>query len=51
MKKLLVISLYDGSNEIEEIDENDTEMFEGMSKCETGEKVVWLGEEHMYVEL
>jgi hypothetical protein len=49
--KILVISLYDGNNEIEEVDADDTEVFEGMEKCKKGDKVVWLGEEFMYVEL
>jgi hypothetical protein len=49
--KILVISLYDGNNEIEEVDADDAEVFEGMEKCKKGDKVVWLGEEFMYVEL
>jgi len=52
MKKLLVISLYDGNNEIEEVGEEEMkEISENMDKCEKGDKVVWLGEEFIYVEL
>ena len=50
--KILVISLYDGSNEIEEVgDEEIAEFSTNMEKCNKGDKVVWLGEEFMYVEL
>lgn len=49
--KILVISLYDGSNEIEEVSSDDDEVFEGMTKASKGDKNVWLGEEFMYVEL
>ena len=49
--EILVISLYDGSNEIEEVDADDTEVFEGMTKATKGDKNVWLGEEFMYVQL
>ena len=50
--KLLVISLYDGSNEIEEVSVDDVDVvFEGMEKATKGDKNVWLGEEFMYVEL
>ena len=52
MKKILVISLYDGNNEIEEVgDEEIAEFSSNMEKCKKGDKVVWLGEEFMYVEL
>ena len=52
MKKLLVISLYDGNNEIEEVGEEEMkEIGENMDKCKKGDKVVWLGEEFIYVEL
>ncbi len=52
MKKILVISLYDGNNEIEEVD--DEEMIEiqnSCEKCKEGDKVIWIGEEVMYLEL
>ena len=49
--KILVISLYDGSNEIEEVSSDDVEVFEGMEKSVKGDKNVWLGEEFLYVEL
>lgn len=51
MKKLLIVNLYDGSNEIEEVD--DVEMQEIERSCEKGEgdKVIWLAEEHIYIEL
>ena len=52
MKKILVISLYDGNNEIEEVsDQEIPEITSNMEKCKKGDKVVWLGEEFMYVEL
>ena len=52
MKKILVISLYDGNNEIDEVDEEEMREIVGSSeKCKKGDKVVWLGEEFMYVEL
>ena len=50
--KILVISLYDGNNEIEEVsDEEILEFSSNMEKCKKGDKVVWLGEEFLYVEL
>lgn len=52
MKKILVISLYDGSNEIDEVDQEEMREIERSSdKCKRGDKVVWLSEEFMYVEL
>ena len=52
MKKILVISLYDGNNEIEEVSDEEIEEFSSnMEKCKKGDKVVWLGEEFLYVEL
>ena len=52
MKKILVISLYDGNNEIEMVEAAEMEEFtSNMEKCKKGDKVVWLGEEFMYVEL
>ena len=52
MRKILVISLYDGTNEIEMVEAEEIEEFtSNMEKCEKGDKVVWLGEEFMYVEL
>ena len=52
MKKILVISLYDGNNEIEEVSDEEIEEYSSnMEKCKKGDKVVWLGEEFLYVEL
>jgi tRNA(Ile2) C34 agmatinyltransferase TiaS len=52
MKKILVISLYDGNNEIELVSDQEIEEFSSnMERCKRGDKVVWLGEEFMYVEL
>ena len=52
LKKILVVSLYNGDNEIEEVDEEEMkEIGESMEKCKKGDKVVWLGEEFMYIEL
>ena len=52
MKKILVISLYYGNNEIKEVSDEEIEEFSSnMEKCEKGDKVVWLGEEFLYVEL
>jgi len=52
LKKILVISLYNGNNEIEMVEADQIEEFtSGLEKCKEGDKVVWLGEEFMYVEL
>jgi len=52
MKKILVISLYDGANEIDEVDlEEFEEIKSSTTKCPRGDRVVWLGEEFMYMEL
>lgn len=52
MKKLLVISLYDGNNEMYEIDlEEFEEIKRSTTKCPDGERTIWLGEEFMYLEL
>ena len=52
MKKILVISLYDGNNEIENVDEEEMREIESSSeKCKKGDKVGWLSEEFMYLEL
>jgi len=52
MKKILVISLYDGDNEIDEIDlEEFEEIKSSTTKCPKGDRVIWLGEEFMYIEL
>ena len=48
MKKILVISLYNGNNEIVMM---RAEEMEELEKCREGDKVVWLEEEFMYVEL
>jgi len=52
MKKILVISLYDGSNEIDEVDEEEMrEIMRSSEKCKKGDKVIWKDEEFMYMEL
>ena len=52
MKKILVISLYDGSNEIDEVDEEMMrEIMRSSEKCKKGDKVIWKDEEFMYLEL
>lgn len=52
MKKILVISLYDGDNEIDEIDSEEFEEIKrSTTKCPKGDRVIWLGEEFMYMEL
>lgn len=52
MKKILVISLYDGNNEIDEIDSEEFEEIKRSTiKCPKGDRVIWLGEEFMYLEL
>jgi len=51
MKKILVISLYDGSNEIEDVTEKMMEQIKKFCVRAEGEKVIWKCEEFMYVEL
>jgi hypothetical protein len=52
MKKILVISLYDGSNEIDEVDEQEMQQIMSSSeRCKKGDKVIWKDEEFMYLEL
>jgi hypothetical protein len=52
MKKILVIDLYDGNNKIEMVKAQAMEEFtSNMEKSKEGDRVVWLGEEFMYVEL
>jgi uncharacterized protein (DUF697 family) len=52
MKKILVISLYDGSNEIDEVDQEEMqEIMRSSEKCKKGDKVIWKDEEFMYLEL
>lgn len=52
MKKILVISLYNGDNEIDEVDEEEMREIERSSeKCKKGDKVIWMGEEFMYMEI
>ena len=52
MKKILVISLYDGSNEIDEVDEQEMqEIMRSSERCKKGDKVIWKDEEFMYLEL
>ena len=52
MKKILVISLYDGANEIDQIDSEEFEEIKSTcTKCPKGDRVIWLGEEFMYMEL
>ena len=52
MKEILVISLYDGNNEIEKVDEEEMlEIQNSSEKCKKGDKVIWISEEFMYLEL
>ena len=52
MKDILVISLYDGANEIDQIDSEEFEEIKRTSiRCPKGPKTIWLGEEFMYMEL
>jgi len=52
MKKILVVSLYDGDNEIDEIDSEEFEEIKSSStKCPKGDKVIWMSEEFMYIEV
>ena len=52
MKKILVISLYNGDNKIDEIDEEEySYITSNYTKCPEGDRVIWLGEEFMYMEL
>ena len=52
MLKILVISLYDGSNEIDEIDSEEFEEIKrSTTKCPKGDRVIYLGEEFMYLVL
>ena len=52
MKKILVVNLYNGNNEIDEVDEEEMREIErSCERCEEGDKVVWLAEEHLYIEL
>ena len=51
-KPILIVSLYDGSNEIDEVDEEEMREIERSSeRCKKGDKVIWMGEEFMYIEL
>jgi len=53
-KKILVISLYNGSNEVDEVSEEVMKEIEMHYKKCVGcrhDKVVWMGEEEMIVEL
>jgi hypothetical protein len=52
MKKLLVISLYDGDNEVSNFDQEEfLEIQESCTKNVSGDKTIWMGEEQMFVEL
>jgi len=52
MKEILVISLYDGNNEIDEVDEEEWKQIkESCERCKKGSRVIWMGEEFMYMEL
>ena len=52
MKKILVISLYNGDNEIDEIDEEEySHITSNCTKNTKGDRVIWLDEEFMYMEL
>lgn len=51
MKKLLVISLHDGTNEMYEIPVTQFEQIKcSTTKC-PGERHIWMGEKFMYLEL
>ena len=52
MKKILVISLYNGDNEIDEVDEEEySYITSNYTKNTKGDRVIWLGEEYMYMEI
>jgi len=52
MKKLLVVSLYNGDNEIAEFPNWEfKEIKSSTTKCNKGDRVVWMGEEFLYIEL
>ncbi len=52
MKKILVISLYNGDNEIDEIDEEEySHITSNCTKNTKGDRVIWLDEEYMYMEI
>ena len=52
MKKILVISLYNGDNEIDEIDSEEFEEIKSNStKNSKGDRVIWMDEEYMYMEI
>ena len=52
MKKLLVVSLYNGDNEIDEVDlEEFADIKSSTTKCSKGDRVIWMGEEFLYIEL
>lgn len=52
MRKILVISLYNGDNEIDEIDEEEySYITSNYTKNTKGDRVIWLGEEYMYMEI
>ena len=52
MKKILVVSLYDGDNEIDEIDSEEFEEIKSTStRCPKGDKVIWMSEEFLYIEV
>ena len=51
MRKLLIVNLYDGNNEIEMVDEEEMREIERNCEKGEGEKMVWLAEEHIYIEL
>mgnify|MGYP003344800008 CR=1 FL=1 len=52
MRKILVISLYDGNNEMYEIPPEEFEQIKrSTTRCPSGERTIWMGEEFMYLEL
>ena len=51
MKKILIINLQDGSNEIEDVTLKMMEQIEKFCVRVDGDKVIWKCEEFMYVEL
>ena len=50
-KPILIVNLYNGNNEIDEVDEEEMREIErSCERCEEGD-MVWLAEEHLYIEL
>ena len=51
MKKLLVISLHDGTNEMYEIPLEEFEQIKRFNTKCPGERTIWMGQDFMYLEL